>query len=65
MKQVIVEITPDGGVVIAAKGYTGADCEQATAALEAALGVVAARQHTPEYRQTVTQKRSQQQGQGG
>ena len=64
MKQIIVEITPEGGVVIAAKGYAGPDCEQATAALEVALGVVATRQHTPEYRQQVMQQRSQQQGHG-
>ena len=64
MKQIIVEITPTGGVVIAARGYAGADCEQATAAIEAAVGVVADRQHTPEYRQSVMQQRAQQQGQG-
>jgi hypothetical protein len=51
MKQIIVDIGPDGAVIIDAKDFQGVDCEQATRFLEEALGSVVERQHKPEYRQ--------------
>ena len=51
MQTVNVDIGPDGSVQIDAVGFTGADCEKATAFLEAALGQVTARRKKPEYRQ--------------
>lgn len=50
-KEIIVDITPDGKVKIEAVGYSGNACEKATAAIEAALGVVKSRKRKPEYQQ--------------
>jgi hypothetical protein len=47
MQTLTVEIAPDGSLSIDAAGFTGADCEQATAFLEEALGRVADRRSKP------------------
>lgn len=46
-----VIVSPTGDVSIDAVGFSGADCEQATAYLEKALGLLASRQNKPEHRQ--------------
>jgi hypothetical protein len=43
-----VIITPTGETVIQPRGFSGPACQQATQALEQALGVVAQRQPTAE-----------------
>lgn len=55
-KTVEVTISPDGEIKIEAVGYSGAECEQATAALEKALGIAHDRMAKPErYQQGQTQ----------
>lgn len=48
-QEIHVLIEPDGSVKIDAVGFTGADCEQATAFLEKALGHVQQKRRKPEY----------------
>lgn len=56
-KQIEITITPEGEVQIEAVGYSGAECEQATAELEKALGVAGKRTAKPErYQQGAQQK---------
>jgi len=47
-RTVELTITPEGELDIQAVGFHGADCEQATAFLEEALGQVAGRHRKPE-----------------
>ena len=42
-------VGPDGTLKIDAMGFQGADCEKATAFLEAALGKPTGKQRKPEY----------------
>ncbi len=51
MTQRTIEITisPSGEIKIDAIGFTGADCEKATAFLEKALGTAKAKTCKPEY----------------
>ena len=51
MKTIEILISPAGQLTINAAGFTGADCEQATAFLEEALGKLAAKQRKPEFHQ--------------
>lgn len=51
MKQIIVTIGADGAPVVETKGFKGAECLKATAALEAALGGSVAVEKTPEFYQ--------------
>ena len=44
-----VTVTPQGAVTVQTKGYTGADCLQASKFLEQALGVATADRKTAEY----------------
>ena len=62
-----IEITvkPSGEIQIDAIGFKGADCEQATAFLEKALGQVSAKERKPEYLQSNTTRHQQTLGQGG
>ena len=53
MPEIIVEVDTDGSVVIEGKGFIGAECRQATAAIEAALGDVIKVTPKPELRQGV------------
>ncbi len=50
-EEIIVTITPDGHATVTVKGVGGPSCEQLTAELEHALGVVREKQHTAEYYQ--------------
>ncbi len=51
MKQITVDIAPDGGIKIEAAGFVGPDCEQATKFLEDVLGTVEKTHRKPEYHQ--------------
>jgi hypothetical protein len=46
-----VVVSPTGETSIQTKGYVGSDCQQASRALEQALGVVAVEQKTAEFYQ--------------
>jgi hypothetical protein len=59
MKHIEVIIAPDGSSRIEGHGFTGPDCEKATAFLERALGKVGNRRRKPEYAQ---RSNTQQQG---
>ena len=61
-RSIEVIVTPTGEIKIDAVGFKGADCEQATKFLEAALGVVNERTKKPEYLQTRTAKHQQRVG---
>jgi Protein of unknown function (DUF2997) len=50
-KTIEVVITPTGSVKINGIGFKGADCEKATAFLEAALGIEQNRVRKPEFHQ--------------
>ena len=64
MKRTVeILVSPMGDISIDAIGFKGADCEKATAYLEQALGVVAAKTKKPEYRQTAATKAQQRIGQ--
>jgi hypothetical protein len=49
MKVVEIIIKTSGQLTINAAGFTGSDCEKATAFLEQALGQIAAKQRKPEW----------------
>ena len=49
MRTIEVLITPTGEIQIEAVGFTGTDCEKATAFLERLLGAVTERRKKPEY----------------
>jgi hypothetical protein len=50
-RSIEVVITPAGEVKIDAVGFKGADCEKATAFIEAALGIEQIRVRKPEFQQ--------------
>jgi len=52
MKQIIIEVTPEGEVKIEAVGFKGHACEAATKAIEEARGVVSSRMRKPEFQQS-------------
>jgi hypothetical protein len=52
-------VSPNGDISINTIGFKGADCEQATWALEEALGVVSKRVKKPEYHASTTTQRQQ------
>lgn len=54
MKTIKVTVGPKGGITIKTEGFSGSECERATAAAEAALGVRDGNQRTPEYFKTAT-----------
>ena len=54
MPQVIIDITPEGETTIDAQGFQGAQCSDATRAIENALGTTAKDAKKPEYSQTKT-----------
>jgi hypothetical protein len=49
MKQITIQVSPEGEITIEAVGYRGASCEQATRALEKALGVPGKRTRKPDF----------------
>ncbi len=46
---ITISISPMGEVTVKAQGYQGSTCEEATRALEEALGVTQSRRRTPDY----------------
>jgi hypothetical protein len=59
MKTVEIIINASGQLTINVAGFSGTDCEKATAFLEQALGKLAAKQRKPEFYQR--QQRTHQQ----
>ena len=51
MKAIDILINTSGQLTINAAGFSGADCEKATAFLEQALGKLTAKQRKPEWHQ--------------
>ena len=51
MKTIEIIINASGQLTINAAGFTGSDCEKATAFLEEALGKLTAKQRKPEWYQ--------------
>jgi hypothetical protein len=51
MKVIEIIINSSGQLTINAAGFSGTDCEKATAFLEQALGQIAAKQRKPEWHQ--------------
>lgn len=51
MKAIEIIINTSGQLTINAAGFTGSDCEKATAFLEQALGKLTAKQRKPEWHQ--------------
>ena len=49
MPQVIIDITPEGETTVDAQGFQGAQCKDATRAIENALGTTARDAKKPEY----------------
>jgi len=62
-KMIEVIVAPDGGIRIDAVGFKGADCEQATAFLEKALGQISGKRKKPEYYHRAELNRQQRIGQ--
>ena len=61
-KTIEIIVSPSGEVSIDAVGFKGADCEKATAYLEAALGVVGKKTKKPEYTQRAHKQATQKVG---
>ena len=51
MKSIEIIISPSGQLNINAVGFSGTDCEKATAFLEQALGQLTSKQRKPEWYQ--------------
>lgn len=58
-----VIVDPSGGIRIDAQGFSGTDCEKATAFLERALGCITQHTKKPEYYRPVVSKHQQRVGQ--
>ena len=56
-----VIVSPKGEATITTKGYAGADCLQASKALEQALGVASSEHKTAEFYQTLPAQQQVQQ----
>ena len=54
MKQIIVTVTSDGQTTVAAEGFEGSQCRDATARLREILGLTIKEQLTPEFYQLQT-----------
>ena len=64
MKQIIIEVEPDGAVTIDAVGFTGTDCVAATQFLEEALGAKIQVHKKPEFHQRRVNGQRQRIGRG-
>ncbi len=62
MKTVEILIAASGQLTINAAGFSGSDCDKATAFLEQALGQLAAKQRKPEFYQRNQRNRQQRVG---
>ena len=61
-KTIEIIVQADGSLKIEAVGFQGADCEQATAFLDEALGAVQDRKRKPEYHARRATRQRQQLG---
>ncbi len=59
MKTIEIIVSPEGQTRVETKGFSGAECQQATRFLEAALGQTTCRQLTTEYYHSATQNEQQ------
>jgi hypothetical protein len=57
-KEIVVEIKPDGSVVVEGKGFVGAECTKATKYIEEQLGVKTSFSKKAEYKQTGQQQKA-------
>ena len=55
-------VSPKGETKIETKGFTGAECRQASEFIEKALGQRTSEQLTPEFHQQVAQQQTNHQG---
>ena len=62
MKSIEIIVSPTGELRIDAVGFSGADCDQATAFLEEALGKVEAKHRKPEFYRKARRKQAQRAG---
>jgi len=62
MKAIEIIINTSGQLTINATGFSGSDCEKATAFLEQALGQPTAKQRKPEWHQRNQRKNQQKAG---
>jgi hypothetical protein len=62
MKAIEIIINTSGQLTINATGFSGSDCEKATAFLEQALGQLTAKQRKPEWHQRNQRKNQQEAG---
>ena len=59
IKHIVVQIDLEGEITIEAMGFKGAECAEATKAIEEALGVKTGGSKKPEYYQSATQVQHQ------
>ena len=62
MKTIEIIINASGELTISASGFSGSDCEKATAFLEQALGQLTLKQRKPEFYQRNQRTRQQKAG---
>lgn len=60
MKTIELTVAPDGSTSLETKGFTGAECREASQFLEQALGQTASEQLTSEFHATQTMEAQQQ-----
>ena len=61
-RQLDLIIHPSGALQIDAIGFSGPDCEKATAFLEQAIGAVSSKQRKPEFHHRALRKTTQRLG---
>jgi hypothetical protein len=54
VKTIEITISPKGETTVETKGFTGAECREASRFLEQALGQRSSEQHTAEFHQSQT-----------
>ena len=59
MKRIVVTVSPKGETHLETKGFTGAECRNASQFLETALGVPSKEQLTSEFYQAASTTESQ------
>ena len=62
MKSIEILVSPAGELRIDAVGFSGGDCDQATAFLEKALGKTGVKQRKPEFYRKACRKQTQRAG---
>lgn len=63
-RRILVRVAPDGALTVEAEGFKGNGCEDATKAIEQALGERVERTLKPEHRQTAIRQQNQSLGNG-